>query len=233
MNPNTAILEFRAGPGGEEAKIWADDLMRMYTRYANIMGWKVSEISETAIKIKGDGVFDKLQYEAGTQRVQRVPSTERQGRIHTSTATVAVLPEVPEADLSFRNEDLEWDFHRAGGHDGLNFNVTCSSDMQVPASLSLRMRTDRSLTRVTSPMIVPPQKWRYTNIVGLSCVLQRHCLTVMLRPSYHRTQQIAQSSERKCCATVPSCQPAALPRWPTDSCSNAILTVIQWIPRPS
>lgn len=127
MNTDSAILEFRPGPGGEEAKIWADDLMRMYTRYANIAGWKVSEISENAIRIKGPDIFTKLQYEAGTHRVQRIPTTERQGRIHTSTATVAVLPEIPENDVQIRNEDLEWDFHRAGGHGGQNVNKVSSA----------------------------------------------------------------------------------------------------------
>ena len=127
MNTDSAILEFRAGPGGEEAKIWADDLMRMYTRYANISGWKVSEISETAIRVKGPEVFTKLQYEAGTHRVQRIPTTERQGRIHTSTATVAVLPEVPETEVNVRTEDLEWDFFRSGGHGGQNVNKVSSA----------------------------------------------------------------------------------------------------------
>lgn len=127
MNTDSAILEFRAGPGGEEAKIWADDLKRMYTRYANISGWKVADVSEIAIRIKGSDVFTKLQYEAGTHRVQRVPSTERQGRIHTSTATVAVLPEIPESEVAIRNEDLDWDFHRAGGHGGQNVNKVSSA----------------------------------------------------------------------------------------------------------
>lgn len=127
MNTNIAILEFRAGPGGEEAKIWAEDLKRMYTRYANILGWKVSDISEIAIRIKGDNVFTKLQYEAGTHRVQRVPTTERQGRIHTSTATVAVVPELMESEVVIRSEDLDWDFHRAGGHGGQNVNKVSSA----------------------------------------------------------------------------------------------------------
>jgi peptide chain release factor 1 len=127
MNTNVAILEFRAGPGGEEAKLWADDLKRMYTRYANILGWKVSDISETAIRIKGENVFSKLQYEAGTHRVQRIPTTERQGRIHTSTATVAVVPELAESEIVIRNEDLDWDFHRAGGHGGQNVNKVSSA----------------------------------------------------------------------------------------------------------
>ena len=127
MNSDIAILEFRPGPGGEEARIWANDLMRMYTRYANIVGWKVEQVSDTAIRIRGVGAFTKLQYEAGTHRVQRVPSTERQGRIHTSTATVAVLPEIPETEIIIRPDDIEWDFFRSGGAGGQNVNKVSSA----------------------------------------------------------------------------------------------------------
>jgi len=127
MNTNIAILEFRPGPGGDEAKLWAYDLMRMYTRYGNIMGWKVEELDDTVIRIKGPDAFTKLQYEAGTHRVQRVPLTERQGRIHTSTATVAVLPDVPEQEVNIRTEDLSWEFYRAGGKGGQNVNKVSSA----------------------------------------------------------------------------------------------------------
>lgn len=127
MNQDTAILEFRPGPGGLEAKLWSQDLLRMYVRFANINGWRVEQIAENAIRIRGPQVFTKLQYEAGTHRVQRIPQTERSGRIHTSTATVAVLPEIPEAEISVRPEDLEWEFYRSGGKGGQNVNKVSSA----------------------------------------------------------------------------------------------------------
>lgn len=133
----SAILEVRAGTGGDEAALFAGDLFRMYQRYAEAQGWKVSVLSisegdmggfkEISASITGTGVFAKMKYESGVHRVQRVPETESGGRIHTSAATVAVLPEAEEVDIEIRNEDIRIDTMRASGAGGQHVNTTDSA----------------------------------------------------------------------------------------------------------
>jgi len=122
MKPQTAYLEIRGATGGDEAKLWGAELLRMYIRFAQKKGLKVLQVAESTIKISGPGVFDSLKNESGVHRVQRVPVTEKRGRIHTSTATVVVLPEIKENEIQISPNDLEWSFTRAGGHGGQNVN---------------------------------------------------------------------------------------------------------------
>jgi peptide chain release factor 1 len=119
-NKNKAYIEIRPAAGGDEAKIWAANLLRMYMKYASKKNWKVSPIDEGTLVIKGEDVFDQLKYESGVHRVQRVPETEKRGRIHTSTATVAVLPEISETEININPSDLDWQFYRASTQGGQN-----------------------------------------------------------------------------------------------------------------
>ncbi len=137
LDEKNTILEIRAGTGGEEATLFAADLFRMYSRYAEVKGWKVEILSESPSEsggykeiiclISGERVYSRLKFEAGTHRVQRVPATEAQGRIHTSAATVAVMPEAEEVDVEIRPEDLRIDIYRASGAGGQHVNKTESA----------------------------------------------------------------------------------------------------------
>jgi peptide chain release factor 1 len=132
-----AILEIRAGTGGEEAELFAGELSRMYLKFAERKGWKaiindkkettLGGIKELVATIVGENVYGTLKYEAGVHRVQRVPKTEKQGRIHTSAATVAVLPEIEEKQLEINPNDLKIDVYRSGGHGGQSVNTTDSA----------------------------------------------------------------------------------------------------------
>ena len=120
MNNNLALLEIRGAAGGDEAKIWADDLLRMYLRFGEKQGWKSQIISRGVIRLQGASVYPLLKNETGVHRVQRIPTTEKRGRVHTSTATVLVLPEIAEAEVKINPQDLEWQFYRASSHGGQN-----------------------------------------------------------------------------------------------------------------
>ncbi len=146
LNPDIAILEFRPGPGGEESQIWLQDLLKMYSRYANRVGWKVSQIDDNIIKISGHDAYNQLKFETGTHRVQRIPVTEKRGRIHTSTAAVVVLPQIDSLSQTFRPEDLEITATRAGGHGGQNVNKVSTAIRLVhrPTGITISVRQERS-----------------------------------------------------------------------------------------
>ena len=145
MENQTLYLEIRGATGGDEAKLWGADLLRMYSRYASLKGWKLIQIADLIIKITGPGAFNALKNESGVHRVQRVPTTEKRGRIHTSTATVVVLPEIKESEVYINPSDLDWQFTRAGGHGGQNVNKVSTAVRLVhkPSGTIVEAREER------------------------------------------------------------------------------------------
>ncbi|OGC87312.1 hypothetical protein A2949_01660 [Candidatus Adlerbacteria bacterium RIFCSPLOWO2_01_FULL_54_21b] len=154
--PNEAVVEVRAGVGGEEAALFAEELATMYRAYAAQMGWSVRTLSESktdlggykeaVFELRGLGVYERLRFETGVHRIQRIPATEKQGRVHTSTASVAILPIRKKHKFEINPADIEWEFSRAGGAGGQNVNKveTAARVIHTPTGLDARSQAERS-----------------------------------------------------------------------------------------
>lgn len=140
------IIEIRAGAGGDEANIFARDLEMMYQKYAAMQGWRITPISDLSFQLDGDGVYEKFRYETGVHRVQRVPATEKMGRVHTSTASVAVLPLRKKSKIEINPADIEMEFSRSGGAGGQNVNKveTAVRLIHKPSGIDVRSSSERS-----------------------------------------------------------------------------------------
>lgn len=146
LDERNIILEIKGAAGGDEAKIWADELLRMYARFAQLNKLKVESVDEGVIRISGRSPFQTFKYEAGVHRVQRIPQTEKRGRVHTSTATVSILPEFEDMDLHINPDDIEFEAFRSGGHGGQNVNKvsTAVRIKHKPTGIVVTSQAERS-----------------------------------------------------------------------------------------
>ena len=145
LDERNVILEVKGAAGGEEAKLWGDELLRMYSRFAQLRGFKAEVVDENVLKISGHNAFGTFKYEAGVHRVQRIPETEKRGRVHTSTATISILPELEDIDLHINPEDIEFEAFRSGGHGGQNVNKVSTAVRlkHKPTGIVVSCQTER------------------------------------------------------------------------------------------
>jgi len=145
LGERNVLVQVSGAAGGDEAANWGQELLRMYSRFAQMKGFKVEALDEDVIKIEGHGAFELLKFEAGVHRVQRVPTTEKRGRVHTSTATISILPELEDIDLHINPDDIEFEAHRSGGHGGQNVNKVSTAVRlkHTPTGIVVNCQTQR------------------------------------------------------------------------------------------
>lgn len=145
LDDRNVILQISGAAGGDEAKLWGEELLRMYSRFAQLNNFKVEPLDEGVIKIEGKGAFEFFKYEAGVHRVQRIPTTEKRGRVHTSTAAVSVLPELEDIDLHINPDDVKFEAFRSGGHGGQNVNKVSTAVrlIHVPTGIVVTAQSER------------------------------------------------------------------------------------------
>ena len=145
LDERNAIIQVSGAAGGDEAKLWGQEILRMYSRYSQLKGYKVEPLDEDVIKVEGKGAFEHFKYEAGVHRVQRIPITEKRGRVHTSTAAVSVLPELEDIDLHINPDDVKFEAFRSGGHGGQNVNKVSTAVrlVHVPSGIVVTAQSER------------------------------------------------------------------------------------------
>jgi peptide chain release factor 1 len=182
IKPNVAMIEIRAAAGGEEASLFADDLVRMYTRYAQSKKWRIEEVDRTTLKIIGKDCYNSFKFESGVHRVQRVPKTESAGRIHTSTATVAVLPEISEREVVINPSDIEFEAFRSGGAGGQNVNKVSTAVRlkHIPSGIVVTCQTERSQlqNRENALSLLRSKLWEKEQIEAVGNITEQRSLQV-------------------------------------------------------